>query len=89
MRFCQERKQLLRRQTEAIPGSTRQKGKTPFLASLPALRTQQLVVCAFSNTEGSFTTATGAGAPFQHRRRKHSVWRGGALFNTTGSKRSH
>src|SRR6476469_5497912 len=36
-------KQLSRRQTAVIPGSIRLKGRTPFLASPPAPRTQPLV----------------------------------------------
>ena len=47
----------------AIPTSTQQKGKTPFLASPQALQTQQLAGFRSSAIpDGSFNTAIGAGA---------------------------
>jgi hypothetical protein len=41
--FRQKHKQSFRRRMAATPGSTPQKGKTPFCSSPPALPTQQLV----------------------------------------------
>ena len=86
MCFYQERKQSIRRQTGAIPGSTQPKGKTPFLASPPALRTQQLVGFRSGATQtGGFNTATGAGTLFANIADGNTATGAGALLsNTTG-----
>ena len=80
--FCHKFTQSLRRPTDAIPSSTRQKGKTLFLASLPALPTQQLVGFRSGATQtGSFNTATGAGALlFNTAEAQHGIWRRGAFI---------
>ena len=84
--FCHKRKRLSRRRTEAIPGSTRQKGKTPCLASRLALRTQQLVgFRSLASPTGSFNTATGAGALLFNTADQNTAFGAAALlFNTTG-----
>ena len=65
--FARECKPLFRRRTAAIPASTRQKVQKPFLASPPALRTQQLV--GFR----SLATQRAASIPLPARERSFST----------------
>ena len=71
---------------EAIPTSTRQKGKTPFLASPPALRTQQLVgVRSLATQRAVSTPAIGAAALLFNTADDNTAFGVAALlFNTTG-----
>jgi hypothetical protein len=76
---------LSRRQTAVIPDSTRLKGRTPFLASPPALRTQPLVGIRFLATQRETSTLLPArGRCFSIPQTTHGFGAAALLFNTTG-----
>ena len=79
--FHRWQKPLFHLQMGAIPTSPRQKGKRHFLASPPALRTQQLVgFRSLATQQAASIPLPARGRSFSTPQTKYGVWRGGAFI---------